>query len=97
MNDEYFNAIKEILDYVEEQEPGISYLDVKAYAFNNDLEHWIKAFRYSRSRSIISSYLREKRKLDGVPYTNDVRTSSQLFEEAVSNYCNRHNLERWQV
>lgn len=97
MNDEYINAIKEIMDYIEEQEPGISYLDVKAYAYNNDLDHWIKAFKYSRSRSIISSYLREKRKLDGVPYTNDMGTSSQLLEEAVLNYCKRNNLERWQV
>ncbi len=97
MNDEYFNAIRDILDYVEKQEPGISYLDVKTYAFNNDLDNWIKAFRYSRSRSIISSYLREKRMHDGVPYTNDMGTSSQLLEEAVSNYCKRNNLERWQV
>lgn len=82
------HAFSEILEYVEGQ-VGISYYDVKAYAYANDLHDWISVLNTRNDRAIIASYIRSKRKSEGVPYSHSLKESRRNAAGACDAYKKR--------
>lgn len=82
---------REIVEYANAH-PGTSYYDVKAYAYENNLEHWIGAMNDSKIRNNISICLREIRRRSRIPYKNDLVESEFRAEKAVDDYNRRHSV-----
>ena len=62
-------VLEEMVNYVLPQK-GISYYDLKNYAYENDKQDWIAVLNDRKSRHFLSVLLRSKRREDRVPYNN---------------------------
>ena len=72
---------------------GMSYNDLIAYAYENDKQDWLDALRVSNYNKTIAQCLREKRKIDDVPYTNKWEESARSRLNAKEEYKQRK--PRW--
>ena len=87
-------ALAEMVEYIEDK-PGISYYDLKAYAYDNDKDNWIAALKDSTSRNNISTILKDKRREEGIPYRTPERVAMRKAFEAESAYNERHGIMPW--
>ncbi len=85
----FSEALREIFEYAKDHQ-GISYLDLEAYAYENDKDHWIAALRNKQTRRMIALYLRSRREQSGKPYTHPLIVSIQIAAEAEAAYMRRH-------
>ncbi len=92
-NDTYADAIREIITFSEDN-PALSYYDIKAYAFDHDKEDWLDAMRNSRTREIIALMVRETHRKAGIPYMNSHSDSSNNLSYAEARYYERHDSTR---
>lgn len=80
-------ALKEIIDFI--SRPGISYYDLKQYAYDNDKDDWIKCLKSKKRRGFISMFIRSRRRKDGVKYQNGYAESVIRAGEAQVKYKER--------
>ena len=85
IDDPELRATAEIIEYIDQQ-GGISYYDVKAYALKNQKEDWLAAMRDPRLRKTIALCAREKRKLTGRRYKNTPVETMTALAEAQEEY-----------
>ena len=68
MSDENtFKAVHEMTVFVLSQ-TGVSYYEIKKYAFENSKHDWLKALNNKNTRMHISELCKSKSRKDGVPY-----------------------------
>lgn len=80
---------REIIKYASGT-PGVSYYDIMAYAYENDLESWISALKDRNIRRFIALYLKDKRKHDGVPYIHSYHESVLKAFDAELQWLEKH-------
>ena len=79
-----FAAESEILEYVE-QNPGLSFYTLKAYAYRNDKHTWIEAMEYRLTRQTIALYIRDFRKSSKTKYSKPFHEAySEMLDEAIA-------------
>ena len=83
--------LSEMLSFIQST-PGISYYDLKAYAYDNDKEDWLRMLRSPKRRSFISLCIRDFRRDSGKPYNNSLDRSLSYLADAEANYRVRHAL-----
>ena len=91
MDDPRLDTAGEIVDFIENH-VGVSYNDLVTYAYDNDKHDWLEVFRSTNYRRMIAFCLRDKRKSDGVPYTNTLEESLKSRARAKKEYEKRHPL-----
>ncbi len=91
MDDPKLTALREMTLFIGSH-VGMSYNDLKAYAYENDKHDWLDALRVSNYRNMIAQCLREKRKIDDVPYSNKWEESARSRLNAKEEYEQRNPL-----
>jgi len=85
---ELFPIVKDIEEYCDKQS-GFSYNNLKTYIFDTNNYIWKFTLKKSNIRGLISLYLRDKRKNEGVKYMNSYPESERLVKEVEERYLER--------
>ncbi len=85
----FSETLREIFKFAKDH-PGLSYLDLEAYAYENDKDQWIAALRNRQTRRMIALYLRSSREKSGKTYNNPMAVSILKAAEAKDAYERRH-------
>ena len=78
---------KLIVSYANKQK-GVSYYDILAYAYDNDLTEWIDALKHINFRNKLSSLLRDNQIKDGI-FQSELDSSFSRCKMAESQYSER--------
>ena len=85
----FSETLREIFKFAKDH-LGLSYLDLEAYAYENDKDQWIAALKHKQARRMIALYLGSWREQSGKPYTHPLIVSIQIAAEAEAAYMRRH-------
>ncbi len=80
-------VLSEIIEYADQ--PGVSYYDLKRYAYENEKEDWIECLNTKKYRQFISIFIKDRRKTDGVKYQSKYLDGMISAEEAKIKYLEK--------
>ena len=87
MSKEPHEIVKEMIDLANDT-PGMSYYDLKAYAYDNDKDDWLDVLRKKTPRTMIAEYLKSRHK-KGTRYNHSLDESMDLCVDAQRKYEER--------